>query len=298
MYQQISCMQKTSLSLLILVVVTLFSCQPDPIDPPPPPPGPLRDTTIQNISYGTNASQKLDLGLPAGRTTATSLVVVIHGGGWVTGDKNELTWLLNGLKQRGFAVANINYRLTLNQPDNYKMQIDDVDSAVQFTLRQAGVHTFNGQKLYVVGHSAGGHLGLAYTYTRNTSGKVKAVGSLAGPTDLFAMSYYNFNIYNQILEPYLGVPLFPANASATQRYKDCSPQYQATASSAPSIFFHGELDFVVTPDQSSSMFAKLGTLGVDKKLVSYPLTFHDWWTDAAKTTNTMDELKTWFNGHP
>jgi acetyl esterase/lipase len=291
-------MQKRNPVLFILIAVSLFSCEPEPINPPPPPaPGPLTDTTINNISYGANASQKLDLGLPAGRTVATPLVVVVHGGGWSTGDKTELTWLLNGMKQRGFAVANINYRLTLNTPDNYKMQLDDVDSAVQFTLRQSGVYTFNGQKLYIVGHSAGGHLSLAYAYTRNANGKVKAAGSMAGPTDLFAMAYYNFNLYNPILQPFLGVPLFPSSPAATQHYKDCSPQYQATAAASPTIFFHGELDPVVNPDQSSSMFTKLGTLGVDKKLITYPFTFHDWWTDGTKTANTMDELKTWFNGH-
>lgn len=291
-------MQKNYLFLFVLVAISLFSCEPDPINPPPPPPGPLTDTTIQNISYGANASQKLDLGLPAGRTTATPLAVVIHGGGWSTGDKAELAWLLNGLKQRGFAVANINYRLTLNTPDNYKMQLDDVDSAVQFTLRQALAHTFNGQKLYILGHSAGGHLSLAYAYTRNANGKVKGVGSLAGPTDLFAMSYYNFNIYNQILQPFLGIPLFPLTATSEQRYKNCSPQYQATTTSTPTIFFHGDLDFVVTPDQSSGLFARLGTLNVDRKIINYPLTFHDWWTDGAKVANTLDEIKTWFNNHP
>jgi dipeptidyl aminopeptidase/acylaminoacyl peptidase len=292
-------MQKRIFFLLILVDIFLFSCEPEPINPPPPPaPGPLTDTTINNISYGANASQKLDLGLPAGRTSATPLVVVVHGGGWSTGDKNELTWLLNGMKQRGFAVANINYRLTLNTPDNYKMQLDDVDSAVQFTLRQSSVYTFNGQKLYIVGHSAGGHLSLAYTYTRNANGKIKAAGSMAGPTDLFAMSYYNFNLYNPILQPFLGVPLFPASPSATQRYKDCSPQYQVTATTTPTILFHGDLDPVIFIEQSTNLFSKLGTLGVNKKMITYPLTFHDWWTDGTKTANTLNELNAWFNGHP
>lgn len=293
-------MKKNYSTLLLFVIITvlLYSCDPQPIDPLPLPPGPLRDTTIQNISYGSNASQKMDLGLPAGRTATTPLVIVVHGGGWSTGDKAELNWLLNGLKQRNFAVANINYRLTLNTPDNYKMQLDDVDSAVQFTLRQSTVYTFNGQKLYIVGHSAGGHLSMAFTYTRNTSGKIKAVGSLAGPTDLFTMSYYNFNIYNPILQPFLGVPLFPSSPAATQRYKDCSPRYQVNSTSTPTIFFHGDLDPVVYIDQSTSLAAFLGALGVDKKMITYPFTFHDWWTDGTKTTNTMNELKTWFDSHP
>lgn len=281
---------------LFLMVIYCSSCQQEPVNPPPA--GPLRDTTLLNLSYGSAPAQILDLGLPANRTSNTPLVIVIHGGGWVTGDKAELNWLLNGLKARGFAVANINYRLTLNTTDNYKMQLDDVDSAINYTLRRSAINTFNGQKLYIAGHSAGGHLSLSYAYTRNATGRIKAVGSLAGPTDLYNMSYYNFNIYNPILEPYLGLPLFPASAEATARYKNCSPFYQANATVPATIFFHGDLDFVVAPDQSSSLNTKLGTLGVDHKLVSYPLTFHDWWTDGPKVTNTLDELKSWFNTHP
>ena len=290
-------MRVQNILFLIVSISLLIACKPEPVTPTPPGPIVLKDTTIKNLTYGTNASQKLDLGLPANRTTNTSLVIVVHGGGWSTGDKGELTWLLNGLKQRAFAVANINYRLTLNTSDNYKMQLDDVDSAIQFTLRQAAVYTFNAQKIYIVGHSAGGHLSLSYAYTRNANGKIKAAGSLAGPTDLFNMSYYNFNIYNQILEPFLGIPLFPATATSEQRYKDCSPQYQATSTVPATILFHGELDPVIYLNQSTSLFTKLGTLGVDKKLITYPLTFHDWWTDGTKTTNTLDEMKNWFNGH-
>ena len=286
------------ISAVTSLTYLLSSCQPSPVDPPPNGPVVLRDTTINNILYGADPAQRLDLGLPANRTSNTQLVVIIHGGGWATGDKNELTWALNGLKQRGFAVANINYRLTLNTADNYKMQLDDIDSAVQFTLRQSAVHTFNGQKLYIVGHSAGGHLSLCYAYTRNANGKVKAAGSMAGPTDLFAMAYYSFNTYNPLLNPYLGMPLIPVTPASEQRYKSCSPQYQATATAPATIFLHGELDIIVNPDQSSGMYAKLGTLGVDRKLVLYPLTFHDWWTDGTKVANTLDELKTWFNNHP
>jgi|GEM_PF-7050149 len=95
----------------LFLFIYLSSCQPDPVNPPNT--GPLRDTTLFNVPYGSDPAQKLDLGLPANRTNNSALVLVIHGGGWATGDKAELNWLLNGLKARGFAVANINYRLTL-----------------------------------------------------------------------------------------------------------------------------------------------------------------------------------------
>ena len=265
--------------------------------PNPNPPGSSSDTTILNISYGPDPSQKLDLGLPAGRSSATPLVIVVHGGGWSTGDKNELSWMVNGFKLRGFVVANINYRLTLNSPDNYKMQLDDVDSAIQFTLRHSSMYTFNAQKIYIVGHSAGGHLSLSYAYTRNAIGKVKAVGTMAGPANLFAMAYYNPTVFNSILQPFLGMSLYPITPASEQRYKSCSPQYQASNTSIPTILFHGESDFFITPDQSTNLAVTLETLHVDKKLILYPATFHDWWTDGTKTANTLDELKNWFNGH-
>ena len=280
------------------MAISILGCEPVDVPEPPQPTGPLTDTTILNIPYGSNASQKFDLGLPAGRTSATALVVAIHGGGWSTGDKAELNWMLNGLKKRGFAVANINYQLVLNTPDNYKMQMDDVDSAVKFVLRTAAQYTFNGDKAYMAGHSAGGHLALCYTYSRNSTGKIKAVASLAGPTNLFSMVYYNAVIYDPLLKPYLGVSLFPITPATEDRYKSTSPFYQATASSAATIFLHGEFDPVVNIDQSTSLSAKLLSLGVDKKMISYPLTFHDWWTDPTKTNNTLDEIKAWFNGHP
>ena len=289
-------MQLKRLLLFVSIITLLSSCQPEEV--PPKSTGPLTDTTITNISYGTDASQKIDLGLPADRTTSTPLVVVVHGGGWSTGDKSELSWMINGFKQRGFAVANINYRLTLNTSDNYKMQLDDINSAVEFVLGKATEYSFNGQKLYIVGHSAGAHLSLSYAYTRNANGKVKAVGSMAGPTNLFSMSYYNAVIYDPILKPFLGISLFPLTTASEQRYKACSPLFQASSTVPPSIFFHGDLDPVVNPDQSTSMVNTLGTLGVDKKIVHYPLTFHDWWSDANKANNTLDELKDWFTGHP
>ncbi len=289
-------MQLQKLFLFIFITGLLVSCQPEAV--PPKPVAAIGDTTIQNISYGANASQKFDLGLPGDRTLNTPLVVVIHGGGWSTGDKTELSWMVKGLKQRGFAVANINYSLTLNTPDNYKMQLDDVDSAVQYISRKETEYTFNGQKVYVVGHSAGGHLALCYAYTRNGNGKVKAAGSMAGPTNLFSLAYYNAVIYDPILKPFLGMSLFPATTASEERYKTCSPQFQAGKTSAPTIFFYGELDPIVNPDQSTGMAYTLSTLGVDKKLVPYPFTFHDWWADGTKVNNTLDELKTWFNGHP
>ncbi len=78
------------LSIVFFASFIFTGCDPAPIDPPPDPVL-LKDTTIVNMPYGADGSQKLDLGLPANRSSATPLVIVVHGGGWSAGDKNELT---------------------------------------------------------------------------------------------------------------------------------------------------------------------------------------------------------------
>ena len=228
-------MKRIALPLIALLFLMLEACRPD--NPAPNPIFPLVDTTVNNLDYGDDPLQRLNLALPANRNAQTPLVMIVHGGGWVTGDKSEFLFLSNGLKQRGFAVANVNYRLSTNNPDNYKMQLDDLDSAIQYCFRKASYYTFSNQKIYLVGHSAGGHLSLALSYTRNGNGKIKAVASLAGPTDLFSMAYYNNILYGTVLSTYLGMPLLPVTPVSEQRYKSCSPQYQATTTSPATIFF-------------------------------------------------------------
>lgn len=224
---------------------------------------------------------------------------MIHGGGWNSGDKNELSFMVDGMKKRGFAVANMNYRLSPQSTDNYNMQLDDIHAAIEFLSSKATTYTFGTQKYYMVGHSAGGHLALSYAYTRNADKKIKAVGTMAGPTNLYNLAYFNAVIYEPVLSSFLGMNFYPATAQSEALYKNASPYFQAVSSSVPTILFHGDVDIVVSNEQSAMLANKLAELKVDNKYVFYsPFTGHDWWADYAKRENTMDELKTWFNAHP
>lgn len=270
-------------------LLILASCNKEnPVDPVV---SPAKDTTILNVSYGNDASQKMDLYLPAGRTDTTRLIILIHGGGWSSGDKAELSVLAQGWKARRFAVANINYRLSPQSDDNYKMQLDDIASAIAKLQTDAAGFIYSKSKLYITGHSAGAQLALAYAYTRNSSGLIKAIGGMASPTNLFSMAYYNPNLYAQLLTPYLGVPL---NGSTTDRYTSASPYYQATSQSVPTILFQGDIDIIVQKEQSQSLAHHLTELNVPNKLIIYPFTFHDWWTNGDFLMNTLDETAVWF----
>ncbi len=82
----------------------LVSCQKDTDNP-----NPVTEAVTQlNVAYGTDPQQKMDIYLPAGRTTATTKVMImIHGGGWTQGDKSEFTTYVDTLKKRipGYVYA-------------------------------------------------------------------------------------------------------------------------------------------------------------------------------------------------
>lgn len=280
------------LPIYLIVAILHFSCVKESIVVPQPGSFPLADTIIQNVSYGSNNAYKLDLGLPGNRTAETKLIIVIHGGAWSTGDKGDLNFMTSGLKARGFAVANINYRLSPQSDDNYAMQLDDIDSVVSFLKKNAAYYIFNSKHFYITGHSAGAHLSLSYAYTRNSDGTIEAAAGMASPTNLFNAAYYNTVIDGPLITPYLGVPL---TSSSAQLYKDCSPYFHVNKNTVPTILFQGDLDFIVQKEQATSLGSLLTQYGVPNKVIIYPLTFHDWWTNGDLVKNTLDETAAWFN---
>ncbi|NND99074.1 MAG: alpha/beta hydrolase, partial [Pirellulaceae bacterium] len=89
---------------------------------------------------------------PGGRPA----VVVVHGGGWVSGSK----WVLQGysrlLAQHGFVVVTINYRLA--PQFQFPAQVDDVRQALIWTVDNAKRFSIDTDRLGIFGYSAGGHL--------------------------------------------------------------------------------------------------------------------------------------------
>lgn len=277
--------------LLFLFGFFLISCEKETVKPSAEEPIVINDTLIKDLAYGTAQDQKLDLYVPANRDKNTKLIVLIHGGGWNTGNKGDLSFMAKRLKRNNFVIANINYRLSSTQnADNYKMQLDDITSEISFLKTNSIIYTYGSNNIYLVGHSAGAHLSLAYSYTRNNDGNIKAVVGMASPTDLYSLSYYNAVIADPLLIPYLG----GEREKIKQRYLDCSPYYQVTSTSPPTILFWGELDFTTPISQSVALGGALNKAGVINKVIPYTLAFHDWWDTPFYFDNTIDEISAWF----
>ncbi len=120
-------------------------------------------TVKENIPYRTDVGQStvLDLAEPLfGPKTNRPAILIIHGGGWAAGSKNDFVYraLMIDYALKGYVVANMNYRLTQEAP--MPACIEDVRCAVRWMKAHAQQLGIDPERIGTYGHSAGGHLSL------------------------------------------------------------------------------------------------------------------------------------------
>ncbi len=107
-----------------------------------------------DLSYGDGVREKLDFFY--GGDLNGPLVLYIHGGYWQRGDKNMYSFVSEAFIKHGVSVAVINYSLT---PTVRMRQIPaQIRKAIAWVWHHADELGFAREKLFVMGHSAGGHL--------------------------------------------------------------------------------------------------------------------------------------------
>jgi acetyl esterase/lipase len=112
-------------------------------------------------------------------------VIVVHGGSWNGGARNDFPRWNAWLAAHGFTVFDIDYRLS-PQP-NYLTAPEDVKTAVRWVKSHAGEFGIDPGRVALMGRSAGAHLALLAAYTAHTldeADRVRAVVSFYGPVDL------------------------------------------------------------------------------------------------------------------
>lgn len=229
------------------------------------------ETILNDVSFGTDAAQKMDVYLPKNRTAETKVIIFIHGGGWYQGDKGEIKTGAIYFQQQGFAFISINYRLTRTLQHNiHPAQTEDIEKAVNTIITNSKQWNISATKLVFWGGSAGSQLSLLYAYKYNNNKKIKAVISTSGPTDLTDTAFINSSIGGQavkdMLTDYIGYFL----TANPQAWHDASPINYISPASVPSMFIHGTADVTVPFQQSVAAFNKLQQLGLPSFLEPLP----------------------------
>lgn len=220
-------------------------------------PANLAEKSLLNVSYGSSSEQVFDLYLPANRTANTKTLILVHGGGWIEGDKQDMSYLVPIFKQNlpNYAIANINYRLAVNGNFAFPMQINDIKSVINKLKTENYVIS---NQFGFVGTSAGGHLSLLYSYAHDTNSEIKMVASIVGPTNFTDSNYTNNPAW---IANYLA--LTGVNYQGNEAYfESLSPYHTATTNAPPTILLYGDTDPLIPITQGQDMHAKLNELGV------------------------------------
>lgn len=231
----------------------------------------------KDVAYGTDAAQKMDIYLPAARSTATTKVLVfIHGGSWSSGDKNEFDEAIAAIlpKLTNYAMVNINYRLANNGTNKFPVQMTDIQSALDFVKSKSSEYMIDANKVGLIGASAGAHLALLQAYKFNADGRIKAVVDLFGPTDLNDL-YVN-HPFPTASQPVLVNLLGTTPAANAALYQQASPINFISSQSVPTQIFHGTLDIINPISQSLALKAKLQTNNVKVEMTTYTGEGHGW----------------------
>jgi acetyl esterase/lipase len=281
--------------ILFLTIGLLLSCNsdndtPEPIDGTPKEmEEPVSYEAIMNVSYGSGVKQVYDIYLPENRTTETKVMILVHGGGWSGGDKDEMNDFKNFLRESfpELAIVNVNYRLANENAPPVPMQTNDITTVINDLKTKQDEYQI-GNDLGFFGVSAGAHLSLLWSYAFDLESNVKMVCSFVGPTNLADDAYVNSE--NEVLQN-----LILKFGQDIETLNNASPLFKVTASSPPTLLFYGGMDPLVPTSQGVDLDARLTELNVVHEFTLYPNEGHGWGGD--NLFDTSEKLKTFTKTH-
>ncbi|WP_045123238.1 S9 family peptidase [Pseudomonas sp. GM80] len=222
----------------------------------------------QTLRYPSGSGEAHGFFYPAmSGETKPPLVVFIHGGPtsacYPILDPRIQYWT-----QRGFAVADLNYRGSSGYGREYRQALHlswgevDVEDACAVVAYLAEQGLIDGERAFIRGGSAGGYTTLCALAFKQV---FRAGASLYGVSDPVALARATHKFEGDYLDWLIGDPERDA-----ERYAARTPLLHADNIRVPVIFFQGELDAVVVPQQTRDMVTALEQNGIPVEAHYYP----------------------------
>ncbi|MFP7254061.1 hypothetical protein CHH91_01495 [Virgibacillus sp. 7505] len=278
---------------ILLLIGSLFSSEIrafmaiDQSNKQPNIPDPENVVAVKDIAYPTeNYDGKLDFYYPEDAEGTLPIVIYIHGGGWIGGDKEAQNPFTMWIASKGYLVVNVNYGLAPEY--NFPTQLYQLNDAIGFALREAPRYHGDTEQVFVGGGSAGANLAgmVAAMATNPTTESVIGENSALQPEQVRGTLLYNgvlnleeaqqtgFSNMTTFLWSYTG----NKNYSHDPRLRDMSPVFQITDDYPPTFISSGESDKL--HPQSVEMADELEKVGVEVERMffdtSHPAAGHEY----------------------
>lgn len=219
-----------------------------------------------DIEYGraSGESLRLDAHIPDG-TGPFPMVVMVHGGGWMTGDKHkDITVVLEPLTKSGeFTWFSINYRLA--PTNHWPACFEDVQTAIRWAKAHAAEYKGDPQRMALMGYSAGGQLACLAAVQAKEDTRVQAVVGFSPPTDMVADTERRGGL-SKSLQALFGRET--ADDSTRALLMEMSAINYVKPGLPPFLFVQGDADKTVPYDQTLAFMSKLKDNGVANDIVT------------------------------
>ena len=115
---------------------------------------------FENVIYQEKHQLKADIFQPKKQTKSSVAIILVHGGGWISGSKENQKPMAEALASAGFVTMAINYRLS--DVAKYPAPLEDIDDAVNYLKKNRKKYKLNQSKIVILGASAGAQLATLY----------------------------------------------------------------------------------------------------------------------------------------
>lgn len=206
---------------------------------------------VRDVAYGDGPRRRLDLYIPDATAGRTPTVVFFYGGGWEDGSKDDYLFVGEAFVSRGYAAVIPDYRV---YPEvRFPAFLEDAAAAVAWVGRQAGGGGFEPGPIFLVGHSAGGHIAAMLTLDEQwladaggiRASAVAATVGLAGPYDFLPLTD------ETLMEIFGPEPSRPAS----------QPINHVDGDEAPMLLVSGLTDTTVLPRNSRRLGERIRAKG-------------------------------------
>ena len=245
---------------------------------------------------------KLDLYRPAGHAVLPA-VLIVHGGGWIAGDRTMERPFAKNLAVRGYVAVPVSYRLGV--AGRFPAPVYDLKEAVRWLRANAAKYDIDPRAIGIVGGSAGGTLAVTLGVTngmvefdgsqdpKRESSDVQAVVDIDGTVtfmnnDLIKSAETEPSPYWEYVHG-----IYSKNRAT---WLAASPLYYVSRQSAPTLFIKSTVTQPVLVGREE-MCARLKLLGVDSAMIEFANTPHPFWLVHPWFERVLDDTDVFLRQH-
>lgn len=240
---------------------------------------------FQDIAYADRQHNTYGLYLPndAEKNDSLALILFVHGGSWLGGDKEWhhgdcYTWV-----QKGYATATMNYSLLGEEGVSLLTMQDEIEACIRHIVGFAAEKGAHIRQMAIAGTSAGGHLAMMFAYNHTHPLPLRFEAIKVGPADLRISFPYDGNAKAEDMENFVfNCTGKREEASEWSKQQLDSIKWQASpvghindSTALPAIFAYGEQDGLVIPGHYHALQEKYDSLGKPYDLIVFPNSGHE-----------------------